>query len=60
MIRIALLLQFDVSALMGYTGAVFTRFFSGAGGMMVIVTAIIAWIGLPLTAGFISFDRKNF
>ena len=60
MIRIALLIQFDVSALMGYTGAVFTRFFAGAGGMMVIAAAIIVWIGAPLTAGFFSFERKNF
>ena len=60
LIRIALLTQFDVSALMGYTGVVFTRFFSGAGGMVVIAAAIIVWIGAPLTAGFFSFERKNF
>jgi Cu-processing system permease protein len=60
LIRIALLIQFDLSALMGYTGAVFTRFFSGAFGMVVITTAIVIWIGAPLTAGFVSFGRKNF
>lgn len=60
LIRVALLTQFDVSALMGYTGIVFTRFFSGASGMMVIAAAIIAWIGAPLALGFISFERKNF
>jgi len=60
LIRISLLTQFDVSALMGYTGLVFTRFFSGAGGMMVIAAAIIVWIGAPLTWGFFSFEKKNF
>ena len=60
LIRIALLMQFDAAALMGYTGAVFTQFFSSASGMAIIAAAVIMWIGLPLTAGFISFDRKNF
>ena len=60
LIRVALLTQLDVSALMGYTGIVFTTFFSGAGGMMVIAAAIVVWIGVPLTAGFFSFERKNF
>jgi hypothetical protein len=60
LIRIALLTEFDVPALMGYTGTVFTRFFSAAGGMMVLGAAVIAWISAPLALGFISFERKNF
>ncbi|MEO8192628.1 MAG: ABC transporter permease [Gemmatimonadales bacterium] len=60
LVRIALLLQFDVSALMGYTGAVFSRFFSGALGLMVIAAALVTWISAPLAAGFVSFSRKDF
>ena len=58
--RIALLLQFDISALMGYTGAVFSRFFSGAAGVAVISAALIAWIGGPVFVGLSSFKRKDF
>jgi len=60
LVRIGLLLQFDVSALMGYTGAVFNRFFSGAMGQVVIAAALMTWIAAPLAAGFVSFKRKDF
>ncbi|HEX6574266.1 MAG TPA: ABC transporter permease subunit, partial [Gemmatimonadaceae bacterium] len=59
LVRIALLLQFDVSALMGYTGAVFSRFFSGAAGVSVIAAALTLWIGGPLGYGLIAFNRKD-
>lgn len=60
LVRIALLLQFDVSALMGHTGAVFSRFFSAGTGGFVISAALAAWIGLPLTGGLLAFKRKDF
>jgi Cu-processing system permease protein len=60
LVRIALLLQFDIAALLGYTGAAFTRFFSGASGFIAIAVALGAWLGLPLTAGFLAFKRKDF
>lgn len=60
LVRIALLLQFDVSALMGYTGAVFSRFFSGMIGLAIIAVALTTWISVPLAAGFVSFKRKDF
>lgn len=59
LVRIALLLQFDISALMGYTGAVFNRFFSGSSGIAVVAAALTLWIGAPLFAGLISFQRKD-
>jgi Cu-processing system permease protein len=60
LVRIALLLQFDISALMGYTGAVFSHFFTGSGGLLVITAALAIWIGGPLTAGLMAFNRKDF
>jgi Cu-processing system permease protein len=59
LVRIALLLQFDISALMGYTGAVFSHFFTGSGGLLVITAALAIWIGGPLTAGLMAFNRKD-
>ena len=57
--RVLLLLRFDNAALMGYTGAVFQRFFAGAGAM-IAVAALILWIGAPVYAGSRAFRRKDF
>lgn len=58
--RILLLLELDVSALMGFTGAVFTRFFGSAWGVTVTLAALSTWLALPLAAAWRSFLRKNF
>lgn len=58
--RVALLLRFDLAALMGYTGAVFARFFGTAGGMALATTALLAWIALPVGLGARAFRRKDF
>jgi Cu-processing system permease protein len=60
LVRIALILQFDVAALMGYTGAVFSRFFAPGTGVIVLVAAIAAWIAVPVAGGFLRFRRKDF
>ena len=58
--RVVLLLQFDVSALMGYTGAVFKSFFGGLGGQAIAVLALALWTALPLAFGARAFRRKDF
>jgi Cu-processing system permease protein len=58
--RILLLLRLDISALMGFTGAVFQRFFGSGLGQAVSVTALVVWVVLPLWAGERAFLRKNF
>jgi Cu-processing system permease protein len=58
--RVLLLLQFDVSALMGYTGAVFQRFFDGAAGVAVAAAALALWVAAPLLLGARAFRRKDF
>lgn len=60
LVRIALLMRFDVAAVMGYTGAVFRNFFSDKAGMAIIAGAMAAWIALPLSSGFLAFRRKDF
>lgn len=60
LVRIALLMRFDVSAVMGYTGAVFRNFFGAPAGVAVIVGTMAAWITLPLLSGFLAFRRKDF
>jgi Cu-processing system permease protein len=58
--RILLLLNLDAAALMGYTGAVFERFFGGATGQLVSLGALSAWLLVPLLLGQRAFARKNF
>jgi Cu-processing system permease protein len=58
--RVVLLLRFDVSALMGYTGAVFKTFFGGSGGLAVAVIALALWVTVPTWLGVRAFQRKDF
>ena len=58
--RVALLLQLDVSALMGYTGAVFQQFLGGAIGTVVAGGALALWIAAPLALGVHAFAKKDF
>ena len=58
--RVALLLQLDVGALMGYTGAVFQRFFGTAAGMGLAAMALALWIAVPVLLGQRLFCRKDF
>jgi Cu-processing system permease protein len=58
--RILMLLEFDISALMGYTGAVFKHFFGSLGGMVLAATALALWIVIPAGLGLRIFQRKDF
>jgi len=58
--RLALLLRFDGAALMGYTGAVFLRFFAGPAGVIVTLAALAVWVSLPMALGLRAFERKDF
>jgi Cu-processing system permease protein len=58
--RLLLLFQFDVAALLGYTGAVFQRFFGAALGTAIAAIALGAWAVLPAAAGRRLFYRKDF
>jgi Cu-processing system permease protein len=57
--RVLLLLQFDVSAMAGYTGAVFQKFFAGSLAMFIAGTALLLWTLGPLALGLRRFERKD-
>ncbi|HEU4631531.1 MAG TPA: ABC transporter permease subunit [Gemmatimonadaceae bacterium] len=57
--RVQLLLRFDAGALQGYTGAVFTQFFGGAGAA-VAAGALLLWVAVPVTLGLRAFRRRDF
>jgi len=58
--RILLLLKFDISALMGYTGAVFEKFFGSGLGIFISLGALTLWIVIPLIFAMRKFARKDF
>ena len=58
--RVLILMRLDVSALMGYTGAVFEEFFGSAGGTALASLALVLWTGVPLLLGARRFQRKDF
>lgn len=58
--RTLLLLQFDVAALMGYTGAVFERFFGSVLGLGLSVGALALWVVMPFMLGLRRFAGKDF
>lgn len=57
--RILVLLKMDVSAMMGYTGAVFKDFFGTGTGMLLSVLSLIIWAVLPLLYSRRKFNRKD-
>jgi Cu-processing system permease protein len=58
--RVLVLTQLDVSALMGYTGALFQRTFGTALGTTVAVMALAAWCAVPLGFAARCFRRRDF
>ena len=45
--RILILLKLDISALMGYTGAVFQKFLGSGIGIFLAFGMLIMWVGIP-------------
>jgi Cu-processing system permease protein len=58
--RVLLLLQLDLGALLGYTGAVLKHFVGSAGGMAGAVAALLLWTAAPVAVGMRAFRRKDF
>ena len=57
--RILILLQMDVSAMMGYTGAIFKDFFGTATGMSISIVVLLLWTALPVWLSTRRFIRKD-
>ena len=57
--RIQILLQMDISALMGYTGAVFREFFGNGLGITISFVGLIIWVIIPLATSLKRFKRSD-
>ncbi|MBP9582602.1 MAG: ABC transporter permease subunit [Ignavibacterium sp.] len=58
--RIMFILNFDISALMGYTGALFHKFFGSALGIIISFSLLFLWLIIPTFWGLKSFKKKDF
>ncbi|POY38204.1 ABC transporter permease [Flavobacterium alvei] len=57
--RIQILLQLDVSAMMGYTGAIFKDFFGTAIGLSVSFLLLCLWVIIPFWVSLEKFKNKD-
>jgi Cu-processing system permease protein len=57
--RVIMLLQLDISALMGYTGAFYKDFFGSYMGMLFSCAILLVWITLPIYVALKIFLRKD-
>lgn len=57
--RIMILLQMDVSAMMGYTGAIFKDFFGTYTGVIFSFAVMFLWVVVPVWFSTRKFNRKD-
>jgi Cu-processing system permease protein len=57
--RILMLLQIDISALMGYTGALFSKFLGENMGVFITIGMLTTWCLVPVWLGHRAFSRRD-
>jgi len=57
--RIFIMLKMDISALMGYTGALYKDFFGSGKGVLFTTVIMLLWATIPLWLAIRSFRRKD-
>lgn len=57
--RIQILLHLDVSAMMGYTGAIFKDFFGTTAGLIVSFLLLCLWVIIPFFISLRKFNRND-
>ncbi len=57
--RVVMLLQLDISALMGYTGALFREFLGTFWGSSFAALTLLFWIAVPMFFALRIFNRKD-
>lgn len=58
--RILIMLKLDIAALLGYTGAVFQQFFGSAMGVLLSVSCLLVWIGVPVWRIYRISGKRDF
>jgi Cu-processing system permease protein len=58
--RTLILLKLDISALLGYTGAVFKKFFGTQLGFWISMLVLLLWTVIPILVLKYKASRKDF
>ncbi|MFV0530846.1 MAG: ABC transporter permease [Flavobacteriales bacterium] len=58
--RTSILLKLEISALLGYTGAVFKKFFDSDLGTIISLVVMMVWSIIPLTLILLKVRKKDF
>lgn len=58
--RIMILLKLDISALLGYTGALFQKFFGTGSGLLISFGMLFAWVIVPVMSLIWAASKKDF
>jgi Cu-processing system permease protein len=58
--RVLILLKLDISALLGYTGAVFQKFFGTSLGLIISSGMLLLWVVIPIGIIYRMVKRKDF
>lgn len=58
--RILIILKLDISALLGYTGAVFKQFFGTGLGLLISLVMLSVWVILPVWRINVKIRKKDF
>ncbi|NLR57502.1 ABC transporter permease subunit [Chitinophaga polysaccharea] len=57
--RILMLLRLDVSAMMGYTGAIFQHFFGNNWGLLLSFSLLTLWVVVPFYFSLRKFNKRD-
>lgn len=57
--RILILLHLDVSAMMGYTGAIFKEFFGTGTGLVISFLLLVLWAAIPFLLSLRRFKKRD-
>ncbi|MBS1549818.1 MAG: ABC transporter permease [Bacteroidetes bacterium] len=57
--RIFVLLQLNISAMLGHTGAIFKQIFGSGGGLGISITILVLWAIFPFIISLIKFNKKD-
>lgn len=58
--RILILLQLDIAALLGYTGAIFKEFFGSSKGFFIALSILLLWVIIPIFLIQFKANKKDF
>lgn len=57
--RIFVLLQLNIAAMLGYSGAIFQQVFGSGGGMGISILILLVWAIVPFVLSLIQFNKKD-